>query len=87
MQKRLEPLAMAAYFLRNAAPAEWAHFLQQFEAEVRAVTVAVTVADPAVILNVQGRAQYCHSLLGVFKECETIGSKPQQPSPPVPRAP
>lgn len=56
----------AAVFLRNAAPEEWKKFVECFDAATLEVTVAVTKAEPAEILRLQGRAQAFRSLLQDF---------------------
>lgn len=68
-----------ALLLRNAAPDQWEQFLKAFEAYDWTITVAVTRADPASILNAQGAAQQTQTLLKLFVECATQPG-PQPPS-------
>ncbi len=69
-------LSALCLHLRNADPHTWDAFLTQFTAYTDQATFALTEAAPAEILIVQGRAQQCHALLRIFKECNASSSKP-----------
>lgn len=62
-------LSDAALRLRNAAPDQFDHFLKVFQVYNYDVTVAVTVADQATVLQAQGRAQQTTALERLFREC------------------
>ncbi len=70
------PLSVLCLRLRNADPQVWDAFLAQFAAYTNDATFALTKAEPAEILIAQGRAQQCHALLRLFKECDAPSSKP-----------
>lgn len=78
MTAPLTPTNVIAHYgrlLENAAPKEWAAFVQAFDAYATEVTVAVTAADQNEILNAQGRAQAFLHLLKTFRNVQT----PPQP--------
>ncbi len=69
-------LSVLCLRLRNADPRTWDEFLAQFAAYTNNVTFSLTETAPADILIMQGRAQQCHALLRLFKECDASSSKP-----------
>ncbi len=71
-----QPLDVLCLRLRNADPQVWDAFVAQFAAYTDAATFQLTKAEPAEILIAQGRAQQCHALLRIFKECDASSSKP-----------
>lgn len=73
-------LSQSALRLRSAAPKDFEHFVEVFDAYATEVTVAVTAADQNEILNRQGRAQFALALLQLLRECH----KPPKPTPQQP---
>ncbi len=71
-----------AHALQLAAPQEWDHFVQCFDAYATEVTVAVTRAGQDEILVAQGRARAFLHLLELFRTCHVrtpTSTPPAQP--------
>lgn len=69
-----------AFQLRNAEPKAYEAFLEAFDAYATEITVAVTDAPAADILNMQGRAKQTLVLLNVFRNPKALTPQAAPPS-------
>ena len=66
-----------AFQLKKSDPKVYESFLAAFDAYATEITVAVTDAQPADILHMQGRAKQTLVLLELLKSPKPITSTPQ----------
>jgi len=75
----MTPLIQASIFLRNAAPNEFAQFVEAFNQHADKLTLDVLSADAAHIMTVKGAALEARSLLEDFKSLDRYLSQPSTP--------
>lgn len=74
-----EPHIQAAIYLRNAAPTEFARFVEAFNHHADKLTLDVLTADAAHIMTMKGAALEARSLLEDFKNLDRYLNQPSTP--------
>ena len=76
MEPTIVQFRQKALRMRNADPEAFDDFLATFRTYTNAVITALSEADQATILNLQGRLQQCRALIRIFEECDRHAIRP-----------
>jgi hypothetical protein len=73
-------LAEAALYLRNAAPEQYARFIEEYARLATHAAMVLVTSKPETIMSDQGWAKGAQYFLRTFKDCQTRMATPKKPT-------
>jgi hypothetical protein len=73
-------LAEAAMYLRNAAPEQYAKFVEEFALLATQSAMVLVTSRPDTIMSDQGWAKAAQFFLRTFKDCQARVAAPKKPT-------